>query len=369
VSSLRDGFNSRAGRLEVLLHKQHHTKLLDEQTKQAIKQGLKIGAAVVSPLVVLFVVVLIGAGYFVPGTGFGERVINSPPNTIVQPAKTLWDWMQLLLVPVAVAAAGLWYTGHQGRIQRETAERGRKQDLKIAKRRRKQDLEIAQDRARESVLENYFDKIEALQVSGKLSPPPIYSASNVAPVTTTSGEIPGAPAARARTLTALRQLDATRKGHLMKFLVEARLVSGDHPIIDLSHADLRGADLSLLELNGAILQEADLTGARLSFANLQGANLFLATLNNANLTDTRLQGANLRSAKLLDAELGVAQLAGADLSGADLSNARLGFADLKGADLQYAKLEGATLKSAKYNSETKWPGGGAPSGSGATYEP
>jgi hypothetical protein len=349
LSSLRDGFNSRTGRLEVLLHKQHHTKRLSEQLKHAIK----IGAAIVLAVVLLYVLVLTGAGYFIPGTGFGERIISSPPNTIVQPAKTLWDWMQLLLVPVALAMAGLWYTGHQGQIQHETAERGREQDL-----------EIAQDRARESVLENYFDKIEALQLSGKLSPPPIYSASNVAPVTTTSGDIPGAPAARARTLTALRQLDATRKGHLMKFLVEAGLVSGDVPVIDLSHADLRGADLSLLKLNGAILQQADLTGARLSFTNLQGANLFLAILTNANLTSASLERADLGSAFLQDADLGAAHLAGAKLRGANLSGARLAWADLEGAELESDILNGAT-----YNHKTQWPGRRAPLDSVATNEP
>jgi uncharacterized protein YjbI with pentapeptide repeats len=60
----------------------------------------------------------------------------------------------------------------------------------------------------------------------------------------------------ARTDTALRNLDGVRKGTLIRFLWEAELINGSHPIIPL---------------NGTNLQQAFFAGANLSGANLTGA--------------------------------------------------------------------------------------------------
>ncbi len=68
--------------------------------------------------------------------------------------------------------------------------------------------------------------------------------------------------------------------------------------MDLSHADLSGANLS-----GADLFEVDLLGANLLFANLSGANLLFANLSEANLIGTNLLGARLLFANLLGANI------------------------------------------------------------------
>lgn len=64
--------------------------------------------------------------------------------------------------------------------------------------------------------------------------------------------------ARARTLSTLRELDSFRQGLLIKFLVEAKLISGKQPVIFLVDADI---------------SEANLEGTNLTEANLEGTNL------------------------------------------------------------------------------------------------
>src|SRR5258708_3597927 len=124
--------------------------------------------------------------------------------------------------------------------------------------------------------------------------------------------------AQARTLMALQGLDPHRKGVLLKFLYEARLigfynpVSGKNidPIIYLGGADLRGADLG-----ATYLAPPGLCNNEDCFENhLSGAILY-----GANLRGTDLSGANLRGTDLLKADLSNANLGGADLSGADIS--------------------------------------------------
>ena len=67
------------------------------------------------------------------------------------------------------------------------------------------------------------------------------------------------------------------------------------------------------DLSTAFLDELDLSNA-----NLEGANLSDAYIGFCNLT-----GANLRNADLSNAEIECCEVAGADFSGADLSNAKI----------------------------------------------
>jgi uncharacterized protein YjbI with pentapeptide repeats len=243
---------------------------------------------------------------FGPSTGFPrfQRI------SIAYPAKTLWDWLQLmsaLLVPVAVAAAGLWFTHQQ--IQTEST--------------------IAESRQREDALQTYIDRVSELLMDKQLgtdkSPP---EARLVAQV---------------RTTTTLGQLDRRRRNVVLRFLTTAGLInraeSRDGPVESLlSGANLRWIDLSEALLAGADLQRADLTGTDLRAAILGGANLIEAHLRRAILSEADLSEADLGGAVMQRAEL-----RGADLRGANLLAANLLAADLRGADLHGAVLRGAVL--------------------------
>ena len=57
--------------------------------------------------------------------------------------KMFWDWMELLLVPLALAAAGYWLSRTQKQAELEAAEKAREKDREIAARARETDTEIA----------------------------------------------------------------------------------------------------------------------------------------------------------------------------------------------------------------------------------
>jgi len=88
--------------------------------------------------------------------------------------------------------------------------------------------------------------------------------------------------------------------------------------LDLSRANLWGADLS-----GADLSEADLSGANLSGANLRGAHLSEADLGGANLRGADLSGANLQGARLLGTNFEGADLTGCLVYGVSAWNLNL----------------------------------------------
>ena len=272
------------------------------------------------------VVVLIIAGYIFKWdwTGFNE---HRGPNILqYQPAKTLWDWLQLLgvlAIPVVVVLGVAWFTTRQGQVS---------------------DAEN-KDNQREAALQAYIDNMLELLLAKNLRS------------STEDEEVQ--KIARVRTLTVLRRLDAERKGSLLQFLQESGLIGKDKRVIHLTGANLIGANLSGANLSGVYLSRADLSGADLSKANLSGvvlsgADLSLANLIGANLSGVYLSGADLSGVYLSGAYLFLANLSKANLSGAslyeaNLSLANLGKANLSGANLGKANLGGANLSEVVLN--------------------
>lgn len=116
--------------------------------------------------------------------------------------------------------------------------------------------------------------------------------------------------------------------------------------------NLSGADLSKLNLTGANLRGADLSSATLSQANLTnadltGANLEAAILNSANLSGASLTGANLKSASLENADLSYAGFISANLEAANLKDAKLQFTNFRGANFRLTTLANGIVTSDK----------------------
>ncbi len=70
--------------------------------------------------------------------------------------------------------------------------------------------------------------------------------------------------------------------------------------IDLTNANIRGANLSNADLVGADLTNANLVGVNLTNADLVGADLINAILVMANLSNADLMGANLSGASIYE---------------------------------------------------------------------
>lgn len=223
--------------------------------------------------------------------------------------KTLWDWLELLVVPIVLALVAVWFSTQE-----------RKDDREAADKRAQIDREIATDRLQEAALQAYYDKMTELLLKENLREAP--AGEEVISI------------ARSRTRATLRSLDNVRKGLLVEFLHEARLIEKENPIIRLGVADLTG-----IELMGA-----NLSGANLAGANLGGANLSATDLSKAKLSGADLSAADLSQADLSGASLSGAQLAEANLCGVHLSRANLVGADLKDADLRGARLDETILR-------------------------
>ena len=244
-------------------------------------------------LTLVVLVVLIRLGYAYRWTGFGQYKVNGE----VQPFKTLWDWLDLLIVPIVLAIGGYLFT----RTERQASETA------------------AARRSQDTALQAYLDQMGQL----------LLDKDQPLRVATADSEV--RTLARARTLTVLASLGGNRKVRVLQFLYEAGLITRGDSVVTLIDADLKWADLRR---------------AKLSKTDLCAVNLYLADLRWADL-----RGANLRRAIVSEVDLRVANLSEADLRGVNLRGSDLRYADLSGVQgvteeylkLQARSLEGTTM--------------------------
>ncbi len=285
-------------------------------------------AIVVLVLLAIVLVCFLIQNYNQPWTGFGPR-LNADGK--IEPGRTFWDWLELLIIPLVLAFAVVFFN----RSERRTEQR-------IAQVRDETTRRIAADDRHEKELQAYFDRMTDLLLKEKLLD--------------TSPESEIRTVARARSLTVLRSLDADRGLAVLRFLREISkgrtstaqavreaksLFTPDGFLFSMKDAYLPmlspRADLSGTYLRGIWITKADLRGIDFS-----DADLFDSLLSEANLIEAKLVGANLNGTNLFKASLSRASLAAANMCDTLLSGA-----DLSGCDFFKATLSGAFLAGAK----------------------
>jgi uncharacterized protein YjbI with pentapeptide repeats len=239
--------------------------------------------------------------------------------------RTLWDWLQLLIVPTTlILGAMLFYVSKRLNhvIQIE---------LDISKR-----LDYMLDHMKEDISQKPYQNYPKLTLDKQWDLLQVYL-EYISDLLLEKGLRSSQPnpevrsVARAKTLITLTQLDGSHKGTLLRFLNEVNLIGTRDNVIQLTGADLSGVILSGADLRDIDLKGTDLAGARLKGSRLSGANLENADLREANLSFAILTEAILIQADLLETNLRGANLISANLNGADLSSANLSYANLEGA--------------------------------------
>jgi uncharacterized protein YjbI with pentapeptide repeats len=281
--------------------------------------------------------------------GYLER-----PGWVGVSDKKFWDYLELLIVPAALALGVYWLNRMQERErQAQEAQREREREAEEAQRererqateearnererkaqsaQRERELEVQNQWAQDAALQAYLDQMSTLLLDKNLRSP--QEDSEVRTL------------ARARTLTILSRLDGDHERSVLQFLYESDLLSKGRVVVDLKGADLSEASLSAINLHGADLSETNLRGADLNAAGLSDADLSDADLSDANLMAADLSEAHLRGADFLKADLRGADMKEAKLSDADLSGAHLSAVNLRGADLRGADLSDRSLSDA-----------------------
>jgi uncharacterized protein HemX len=168
--------------------------------KQIKQRRVAIG---VVAIVFVVVIALIIAGYWFDWTGFdGYNQVTIAHTTsgpsagtvvrteVYQPGKALWDWLQLAIIPAAIAFGVLWFSHLQQqrdqlmadqRAQREreaadklaqaervAAEKRAEAERVAAEKQAQTERDVALDNQREGALQAYIDNMSELLLHEKL---------------------------------------------------------------------------------------------------------------------------------------------------------------------------------------------------------
>ena len=210
--------------------------------------------------------------------------------------RTLWDWLNLLIVPLVLLVGGFLLANWQESTQRS-----------IANQRASSQLKVDNEREQNTLLQEYFDEIGVLMLQYNLDDSEAFGNANAV--------------ARARTLTLLRSLDGEHKGAVLQFLRDSGLISETgRPGVVLRGADFSSTKLSGASLSGASLYEVDLSDSDLSNSDLAGVDLRQADLRNTDLSQADLSGTLLN-----DANLTGAKFRGAILQDVSWKDSKIGY--------------------------------------------
>lgn len=209
--------------------------------------------------------------------------------------KTVWDVLQLLIIPVTLAVVAAYLD----RLERKT------------------DRENVKDNQREALLQSYIEFMTRLVLEKGLSESK--EGDKVREI------------AQVKTETTYQQLDPKRNESLVKFLSRLGLVQGEYggmeeghdPIIMLVGINLKGVRFIELNLRGAVLIAAVLRDTKLIGIDFSGAILNHTSLAGADLSNTNLSYADLTCAKLNGAILIQANMQGTTLNNTSFDGARM----------------------------------------------
>ncbi|CAF1290072.1 unnamed protein product [Adineta steineri] len=224
-----------------------------------------------------------------------------------------------VLVPLLIGVATVLIAV----IQLQIANKQRAHDLQISNERREQDLRAAATLQQDLVLAAYIEQMSDLMLRSGF----------------TINDTTVANICRAKTLTAIRQLDPKRKTYLIRFLYEARMIRHNQPHIDLSDAVLDNIDLSAkyTPMEWAAFEASRTTEAyrtSLSEVFFKRVSLNHATFTNLYINHSSFQEASLIGANFTGSLFSSVSFVRAILQNSSFRDAKNTIAiDFKSADL------------------------------------
>ena len=257
-------------------------------------------------------------------------------DTATGEIKSLWDWLELLIVPLILAIGG-WWISH--------VEKLRSQNLKDT------EVLVLVEKQRQDSLQKYIDDMTSLLLG------------NITDEWDEDDIILNAVII-SQTLATLKMLDGTRKGILLQFLCDLGLISIEkNPqtqhfgSLDIRMADLSNANLNGCRLYGVRLMEVNFSGATFYSATFYGSDLWQSNFTAADLTysefiSARMVDSTFQDTKMIRSNASDLVLTRAKISNSVFNNSLLHEASFKNAKIAQTAFAHCILNGADFSDAT-----------------
>lgn len=215
-------------------------------------------------------------------TGFGKYDENKDGPR----AKTLWDWLDLLIIPFVLSILAWSY------------KESEKENIKRSE----------EERSQNEQLDSFINIMTELITNHDLGKDEASSETSTI--------------ARTRINLAFSNLNGERKGQVLQFLFEANLIN-KKPKISLIGGNIKNSILNGIVLSNAEIRGAYFTNVLIKDANLNGAIFIGCNFENADLSNSWVEGVDFSYANLENAKLKNMDLTSVNFSKAILTNANL----------------------------------------------
>jgi hypothetical protein len=222
--------------------------------------------------------------------------------------KQIFNFISAVFIPILLAVFTVILTLQQESI----AKANRDVDLRIAAEQQQQNLELAIDEQSNAQLVAYIHEISDLLLVNNFSLNKKILTSIVRP----------------KTLSALRQLDVTRKGYLLRFLHESRLINvSNPPFLSLQDAEfnyihiglLKGSiDMRRVSFSGGYFDNSSFTSISFGYSDFSYSSLCGASFDVVSFDYVKFNNALLK-----EADFNVSPVYKADFTGANMINAKI----------------------------------------------
>lgn len=220
-------------------------------------------------------------------TGFGESY--KKPN--IEPAKTLFDWLRILILPLSLGLLSWLY----------------KEDEKTKERKKEK------SKNEKEAYSKFVDGITELIKNHGLT-------SNLPSASTR------AIAFKKLCLT-LEEVDESVKGQIIQFLYQSNLIDSAPKFVlvgaEFGKTKLDNIILVDSEIKSAYFQNSSIKNAKLNNACFDSCNFENSDFTESHVNNTDLSYTNLKGSKLREMDLTTVIFEGADLTNADLSGSTI----------------------------------------------
>lgn len=215
--------------------------------------------------------------------------------------KTLWDWLDLLIVPASIGIIGWIYKEYE---------------------KSKEERRLKEDKYSDT-LDSYFKVMTDLMLNSKL------------PKNKQSRKI-----ARTRTIVALENLDGERKGQIFQFLKETKL---------LDKIDILGANFSEGDFEGLVFRNQILKGI-----NFKNSNFDNSYLDGSQFVSCDFDSCTFSNSSLIGVDFFYSKLNNSSIRNTDITTVKFEGVELNNADLRNTKiLSSQLIDIEKYNKNIK----------------
>jgi len=203
-------------------------------------------------------------------------------------AKTLWDWLDLLVIPVVLAVIAWLYKEHE-KFKNKNNEKTQRQN---------------------QALDDFIKIITDLNLNHGLA--------------TTSPKDGTKEIARSRVILILESIEGERKGEILQFLYESKLIDMNPKLVlfgaNFNKIQLSGIDLSEAEIRGAYFIDSDIQNVNIDNSIFIGCNFKNSNFSKSKVYKTDFSYSNLSGCLFNDMDLSSVNFEGANLSKADFSD-------------------------------------------------